>query len=250
MYYLKLYYKLLEWEWYTNPNVMRLFIHCLLKANRYEKKWQGITIKAGSFVTSYENLAFETGLTVRQVRTAIEKLKTTNELTHKGHSQYSIITVNNWNLYQANDKQNDKQMTNERQTNDKQMTTTRECKNVKNDRVSINSEKKFLDPFVTNPLIRFFKDEYFKIFNNKPYLTAIERNKLCELSSDIEDFKGTIPIVLKKLKEVDFGFDNWKPTASWLLKDSNYTAILNGAYDKQKKQTIFDKWRSEEASNE
>ena len=252
---------LIEWEWYTNPNVMRLFIHCLLKANRYEKKWQGITIKAGSFVTSYENLAFETGLTVRQVRTAIEKLKTTNELTHKGHSQYSIITVNNWNLYQANDKQNDKQMTNERQTNDKQMTTTKECKNVKNTCINtcinecinegvVGGTKKSLDPFTTNPLIKFFKDEYFRIFNNKPYLTAIERNKLCELSSDIEDFKGTIPIVLAKMKEIDFGFDNWKPTASWLLKDSNYTAILNGAYDKQKKQTIFDKWRNEEASNE
>ena len=249
MYYLKLYYKLLEWEWYTNPNVMRLFIHCLLKANRYEKKWQGITIKAGSFVTSYENLAFETGLTVRQVRTAIEKLKTTNELTHKGHSQYSIITVNNWNLYQANDKQNDKQMTNERQTNDKQMTTTRECKNVKNDRVSINSETKF-DPFITNPLIRFFKDEYFRIFNNKPYLTAIERNKLCELSSDIEDFKETIPVVLSKMKDIDFGFENWKPTASWLLKDSNYTAVLNGSYDRQKKETIFDRWRKEELNND
>ena len=248
--YIKLYRQMTEWEWYKDIPVRVLFEHCLLRANHIAKKWQGITIKAGSFVTSYENLSIETGLTYKQVRTALDKLKRTGEVAHEGHSQYSIISIKNWDKFQVEGSQEGRQRADEGQTKGRQRATNKNDKNDKNEKNVINSEKKFLDPFVTNPLIRFFKDEYFKIFNNKPYLTAIERNKLCELSSDIEDFKGTIPIVLKKLKEVDFGFDNWKPTASWLLKDSNYTAILNGAYDKQKKQTIFDRWRSEDAGNE
>lgn len=252
MYYLKLYYKMLDWEWYTDIPVRILFEHCLLKANRLDKKWHGIDIKAGSFVTSYENLATETGLTVRQVRTALNKLKMTGELTHEGHTQYSMITVKNWGEYQASDKQNDKRMTNERQTNDKRATTTIECiecKNEENNIVEIkgiNSKKnKKTDPY-NNSIISFFKDEYNKIFNNKPYLTAIERNKIIELCADIDDFKGTIPIVFEKLKNIDFGFENWKPTANWLLKDSNYTAVLNGTYDKQNKRTVFDELRERE----
>ena len=109
--YIKLHRQIQEWEWYANPNVMRLFIHFLLKANHADKKWQGKTIKSGSFVTSYEKLSAETGLSVRQVRTALDKLKMTNEVTHEGHTSYSIITLKNWDVFQADDKQNDKQMT-------------------------------------------------------------------------------------------------------------------------------------------
>ena len=253
MYYLKLYYKFLEWEWYTDSNVMRLFLHCLLKANIKKKKWLGITIERGSFITSYSHLAKELGLSQQQIRTAIQKLETTGEITRQvtrnQQGSNTMITINNYNEYQPDNTTNNTRITLEQHSDNTRVTTTKECKNVKNDIECINSEKKF-DPFVTNPLIRFFKDEYFRIFNSKPYLTAIERNKLCELSSDIEDFKETIPVVLAKMKDIDFGFDNWKPTASWLLKDSNYTAVLNGTYDIQKKETIFDRWRKEELDDD
>ena len=132
--FIKLHRQLIDWEWYSDINVCRLFIHCLLRANHKEKKWHGKTILKGSFITSYENLSIETGLTVRQVRTALDKLKMTGELTHKGQAQYSIITINNWDKFQENDKQVDNLMTNERQTNDKQMTTNKNDKNEKNDK--------------------------------------------------------------------------------------------------------------------
>lgn len=236
--YIKIYRQMLKWEWYDDINTKCLFLHCLLRANYEPSKWRGINLKKGQFITSYQNLATECGLTARQVRTSLERLKTTNELTHETTNQYSIITINNWDKWQANDTRNDKQTT-----------TDNNVKNDKNEKnmfntVCINSEnqEKKIDPF-TNPLIRFFKDEYFKFFNNKPYLTAIERNKIFELNRDIENFKETIPVVLSKLKNVDFGFDNWKPTASWLLKDSNYTAVLNGTYDKQEKKSVWEELR-------
>ena len=246
--YIKLYRQMTEWEWYKDIPVRVLFEHCLLRANHKDKKWQGKIIKAGSFVTSYENLSIETGLTYKQVRTALDKLKRTGEVAHEGHTQYSIISIKNWDKFQVEGSQEGSQRADEGQTKGRQRATNKNDKNDKNDKNEknvINSEKKFLDPFVTNPLIRFFKDEYFRIFNCKPYLTAIERNKLCELSSDIEDFKETIPIVLEKMKHIDFGFDNWKPTASWLLKENNYTTVLNGTYDKQesKEDEIFRRLR-------
>ena len=118
--YIKLHRQIVEWEWYKSIPVKVLFLHCLLRANHADKKWQGKTITKGSFVTSYENLSVETGLSVQQVRTAITKLKLTSEITHKSTSQYSIITINSWEEYQEDNTQNNKQITKEKQTNSKQ----------------------------------------------------------------------------------------------------------------------------------
>ena len=53
----------------------RLFIHLLLTVNYEPQRWQGITVwSAGSAWRSLAKLADETGLTVKQVRTALEHL--------------------------------------------------------------------------------------------------------------------------------------------------------------------------------
>ena len=128
--FIKLHRKILEWAWYTDMNTKVLFLHCLLKANFKTKKYQNNTIKRGSFVTSINKLSEETGLTVRQVRTALEHLTSTGELTSSSSNKNRIITVVNYDLYQGTDKQNDKQMTSDRQASDKQATTVEERKNV------------------------------------------------------------------------------------------------------------------------
>ena len=65
---------LTDWEWYSEPNTARLFIHLLLTANWQEKQWQGITIHPGELVTSQSQLAKQLNLTVMQVRTALPLL--------------------------------------------------------------------------------------------------------------------------------------------------------------------------------
>lgn len=102
--WISLYRKFLEWEWYDYPTVKIIFLHCLLSANHKNIKWRDIVIKRGQLVTSYEKLASLNGLTVQQVRTALEKLQATNEITYQSTSQYSIITVKNYNLYQDSNK--------------------------------------------------------------------------------------------------------------------------------------------------
>ena len=128
--FIVLYRSLLEWEWYSDANTTRLFIHCLLRANHKDNKWQGIMIERGSFVTSYEKLSQETGLSVRSVRTSLNKLKTTCEVTIKTSTKNTVIVINNYNLYQSSDTPTDKRTTNKRQTNDKQTTTNNNDNNV------------------------------------------------------------------------------------------------------------------------
>lgn len=138
--HIKLFRKMLDWEWYKDINTTRLFIHCLLRANWKEQKFQGNIIPRGSFVTSYNNLADEIGLTYQQTRTALDKLKSTNEITIKSTNKFTIISVEKYNDYQdydfKNNTQNNGQITNKQQTNNtqdnKQITTIEEYKEYKN----------------------------------------------------------------------------------------------------------------------
>lgn len=98
--------KFIEWEWYNDTNAKSLFLHCLLKANWEDSTWQGILIKKGSFLTGRQKLAKELNLTEMQIRTALKKLKSSNEITVKSTNEYSIITVNNWASYQDNQQNN------------------------------------------------------------------------------------------------------------------------------------------------
>ena len=138
--------RILEWEWWDDRNTRDLFIYCLLRANHTAKQWHGITIERGTFITSIESLAEGAGLTTRQTRTALEHLQLTGELTSETTNKWRVITICNYDKYQANDdtdrqaerqaasQDDDKQTTSNRQTNDKQPTTNKNDKNEKNDK--------------------------------------------------------------------------------------------------------------------
>lgn len=113
--YIKLDRNILNWEWYGDINTCRLFIHMIVKANWEESRFQGKIVPRGSFVSSFQKLSNETNITVREVRTAINHLKKTGEVTYKSYSKYSVFTVKNYSQYQQNDTQSDKQVTSKRQ---------------------------------------------------------------------------------------------------------------------------------------
>lgn len=92
---------LLDWEWYSDPNTARLFIHLILTVNHASGQWHGIEIERGQRVSSYAKLASETGLSVKEVRTALNHLKKTGEVAHKASSKYGLFTVVNYDKYQA-----------------------------------------------------------------------------------------------------------------------------------------------------
>lgn len=129
--------KIMDWQWYSNPNVMRLFIHCLLKANFKSKKWRDVTIERGTFITSYAKLADELYLTRDQVRGAFKKLIDTKEVTTQGNNQYLTVTICKYNDYQANKKGKEDDGTtqnpHESHTDTNQIPTTNNDNNANNE---------------------------------------------------------------------------------------------------------------------
>ena len=130
--YIKLYKKMLDWEWYDDPNTMRVFLHCLLRANWKPGSWHGINYSAGEFITSLQTLAVETNLSIKQVRVALNHLIETGEVASKRQSKCRIITVNNWSLYQGQGNQKDSQRAIKGQDEGNQRATDKEYKEIKN----------------------------------------------------------------------------------------------------------------------
>ena len=132
--WIKLHRKILDWEWFTSPSTLQLFIYLLLRANKEDKKWRGILIKRGQLVTSVATISEETKLSTQQVRTSLNRLKSTNEITSKTTNRFTLITVckyESYQLYEEAEQQTKQQAL--QQTNNKQITNKQQqLKNNKN----------------------------------------------------------------------------------------------------------------------
>lgn len=128
--WIKLYSKFKNWKWYHNQNTKDLFIHCLLSANWKDSKFEDIEIKRGSFITSYKNLSSELNLTIQNLRTALNHLKSTGELTVTKHQKFIVITVNNYNEHQRTNTITNSQLTRYQQAINTILTTIEEYKNI------------------------------------------------------------------------------------------------------------------------
>lgn len=133
--YVKLFRKMLTWEWYGDTNTTRVFLHILLNVNYEPSRYRGHEIGAGECVFGRKKWAKELGLSERQVRTALEHLKSTNEVTTKATNKFTIIHLEKWEFWQigegkATTKATNKK-SNERPTTDQQPTTSKESKNVR-----------------------------------------------------------------------------------------------------------------------
>lgn len=145
--WIKIHRSLLDWEWYSDTNCVRLALHFLLKANYQPKKWQGITIVRGQLVTSRGQLSEETGLSQMQIRTTIDKLDKCGFITKSATSKYTIVTICNYDSYQQlQDGYDDgcqptdnQQITNEQPSDNQQITTTKESKKERKEEYSTHT---------------------------------------------------------------------------------------------------------------
>ncbi len=209
--YLRLFRKFLDWEWYDNPYIKAIFIHCMLNANVKNKKWRNLIIKRGQFVTSYEKLAVTNGLTNQQTRTALKQLQLTNEIEYQSTNQYTIITVKNFDLYQPDNIQKNTPTT--PPTNKPrggQLTTTNNISN--NSLINISSsskeeifekiskeEEEILKNISKKNGIKYFRPWLRKIITNGDYIKLLEEAKKKQISKQIQ--QTVIKSDFKKVKD-------------------------------------------------
>ena len=126
--YIELHREIIDWEWFNDVYVLKLFIFLILEANHKEGKYMGIQIPRGSLLTSVAKISQKSGLSVTSVKNSLKKLLSTGEITETiKPNKYRIITINNYDKFQGvgsqktNSKTNSKanRKTNSKTTNNK-----------------------------------------------------------------------------------------------------------------------------------
>ena len=201
--WIRIHRDILGWEWYDDEKMFKLFITLILLANHESTRWHGINIERGQLITSIEKLALQTKCSVQQVRTMINRLKSTSEITSKSTNKFTIITICNYDKYQygiveeqqtnqqANQQTNNKQITNKQQTNNKQITTNNNDNNDNNDKNIISP----IIPFGEKKDIQVESSDYATTSTAKPLK---EKNCAKKEKLDIEPIIAEFPTALKE----------------------------------------------------
>lgn len=157
--WIKLHRKFCKWEWYQKSEMVHLFLHLLLNANYEDGSWEGITIKRGQLVIGRKKISADTGISEQSVRTCMDRLKSTNEITIKSTNKYSIITILNYDSYQKVSEENNQvnnQEFNQQSTNNQPTTNHKqEYKEEKERKEDLRKEKDFFEKIILS-----FKEQY------------------------------------------------------------------------------------------
>ena len=98
--FVKLPRSLLEWRWYGDLNTRSLYIHLLMTAAWDDAVYMNREIKRGQCCTTVKELAAINQRTIQQTRTALNHLVSTNDITIEATTQFSILTLTNYNELQ------------------------------------------------------------------------------------------------------------------------------------------------------
>lgn len=234
--YVKISRKILDWEWYTDINTKVLFLHILLKANWKPSRFQGTEVPRGSLVTSQQNMATETGLTIKNVRTALKHLENTGEVAVSRHPKFSVITVKNYNQYQSSGSQ----MAVEGQSNGSRGATIEEGKKERKEEYNKSPKGDYESGTPENSIYATIRELYNSVCGSYPRLVKMSDARKRAISArlktgyTLDDFR----LLFEKAEASDFlkgaNKRNWSATFDWLISDTNMAKVLDGNYDARK----------------
>lgn len=200
-------------------------INLLLMANHEENTWifdgKEYNLKPGQMITSLEGIKEKCAkdVSIQNIRTCLLKLEKGGFLTNKSTNKNRLITIENWELYQSNSKN---QQTNSQASN-KHLTTN---KNVKNEKNNIYSQ---------------IQEEFNSICVNLSSIKKITDSRKRVINARIKEYGlETVLEVFNLVNKSSFLNGNseigWKADFDWIMKPSNFTKILEGNYNNKEKQ--------------
>lgn len=232
--FIKLSDDLPNWAWYGDNNTLSVYIRLLIGAVWRETEYQNTTLQRGQIATTLPKIAKENGITERQARTILDRLKATGRVSVKTTSKFSIITLNNYDCAFENVSQSDRQMSGERQT---------ACQsNVR--------------PTLFNTDIQNTEEQNTRAsgaVSNVLETAVREYNENCKslepLTGELSYHQGRLVVeAFKELHGVSFAeyflrveasdyltgrtSRGYKTDFNWLIRPENVAKVLSGKYDK------------------
>lgn len=228
--YIKLYRKVTNSFVWTNPNMLKLWMLCLMKASHKGSKFifngKEIQLNSGQFVTGRDAITKEMNegaMREHQVNSGsvwrwLKKFEKEEMLNITSTTKYSVVTIKNWHEYQVSEQQ----VNSDRTTSEQQPHTYKNEKNEKNDKNKDNSRQPAKRDYDEDSIYYQLASSLFKeIQNNNPEarppnlqkwsddirkMIEIDNRKPEQVSNMItwsqsNDFWSSIILSAKKLRE-------------------------------------------------
>lgn len=228
-----------------------LWQHLIRRANYSDTEFEGKTVKRGQLVIGRHALSKQTGISEQSVRTCINRLKSTNEITVESTNKFSVITICNYERYQGGkdttnqqiNQESNQQLTSNQPATNQQLTTSNNNKKEENEKkidyYALHPSSLGSNP---GPLNQELADKAFQI-GGKINKWRVAHG-LKQMKALLDGTEKKVVIVLRT--ETDFDIDKIMEAANlqpilwtkglfnldWLTKrndngDYNYKLILN-----------------------
>lgn len=196
-------------EYFTDYKTFHLYFWLLSDANFIDGNFRGTVVKRGQKLTSINSLVIETGLTVREVRTALDKLIKGNYIVKKATNKNQLLTVVEYEYYTGFVESKDKPKTNQRQTEGKPKTTIEEYNNTKKE---------------------IIKKESVDVDSNLSHFDYLNKNFNKELIELVTEYKPKIidwDFCIEKFNDMDYKRVTIVILKSWLKREYNFIITPN-----------------------
>lgn len=228
--WVKLHDKFLEWEWHDKPEMVALWLHLLLFANWKDRRGHGIVVRRGQLVTSLNSLNEATGISLRSIRTCLERLKNTGEIEEKTTNKFRIITICNYDSYQDKETFNDKQTTNKRHSTDIQSTTPTDSTEYTDGQIILSKDN--ISPIES--VVDFFNKTMASAVIPKIRGSSGKRKTAIQARIREHGIDAVYEMITIASKS-DFlngkNNRNWVANFDWLFLPTNFQKVIEGNYN-------------------
>ena len=143
--WVRLYRKLVDSRVFNNPGLLKVWIWCLLRA-AHAGKWVTIRtgrtstevwVEPGSFIFGRESAAEKLCMSPSTVWKRLKKLENMRNCDIDSDSNYSVVSIVNWHLYQSHEKKGTAKGT----AGEQRGNTNKNVKNIKNKTYTVPFEE-------------------------------------------------------------------------------------------------------------
>lgn len=263
----KMYRSIIDWEWFKEHDMTCFFIYCLSKANVQDRMWRGVLVKRGQLLVSRSTVCRELGIEERRYRTIISRLQKTGEIDVDTSGPSTLITIRNWENYQADYLEEcdeyrpayDQQPTQQRPSENIVSAGANGCKSEKSEDANKISNVSTVQP-QSSTLDLFFEGENSSEAPPKKTKPEIDYDFIVRLYHDrCPDFPKVIKVTDKRKTRIRLWFEDlgsdfekvqeifdraqssrflrgdnnrgWKADFDWITNKTNWVKILEGKYD-------------------
>lgn len=234
--WVKTHRKMMSWEWYQDSQMVHLMIHLIMKANSRDKEWRGMPVKRGQIITGRKVLSAETGISEQSIRTCLNRLKKSREISIKPTSKFSVITICNYEEYQISKKQINQQHNQQPTSNQPTTNHKQEEQEEQEEKNTLSGKKPNGVPFKS--IVSFLNEKSGKEYKPDTKTTQQHIRARWNEGFRFDDFKAVIELKINQWKNDPERAEYIRPQTLFGTKFESY---LQAAKEKPERKSRWNK---------